>query len=64
MAEVTFATVEEYFDLKDLFLTKDQKEFTQMITFSVSDNEDSSNVIKFIIAMSEVNPLYTVTILR
>lgn len=62
MVEVTFATVEEYFGLKDLFL--DQKEFTQMITFSVSDNEDSSNVIKFIIAMSEVNPLYTVRILK
>lgn len=45
-------------------ITKNEKEFTQMITFSVSDNEDSSNIVQFIIAVSEVNPLYAVRILK
>ena len=35
-----------------------------MITFSVSDNEDLSNIVQFIIAVSEINPLYTVRILK
>lgn len=64
MAEVMFAITERYFGRKELFLDKNEKEFTQMITFSVSDNEDSSNIVKFIIAVSEVNPLYAVRILK
>lgn len=64
MAEVMFAITERYFGRKELFLDKNEKEFTQMITFSVSDNEDSSNIVQFIIAVSEVNPLYTVRILK
>lgn len=64
MAEVMFTITERYFGRKELFLDKNEKEFTQMITFSVSDNEDSSNIVKFIIAVSEVNPLYAVRILK
>ena len=64
IAEVMFAITERYFGRKELFLDKNEKEFTQMITFSVSDNEDSSNIVKFIIAVSEVNPLYAVRILK
>lgn len=64
MAEVMFAITERYFGRKELFLDKNEKEFTQMITFSVSDNEDSSNIVQFIIAVSGVNPLYTVRILK
>lgn len=64
MAEVMFAITERYFGRKELFLDKNEKEFTQMITFSVSDNEDSSNIVQFIIAVSEVNPLYAVRILK
>lgn len=64
MAEVMFTITEKYFGRKELFLDKNEKEFTQMITFSVSDNEDSSNIVKFIIAVSEVNPLYAVRILK
>lgn len=64
MAEVMFTITEKYFGRKELFLDKNEKEFTQMITFSVSDNEDSSNIVQFIIAVSGVNPLYTVRILK
>ena len=64
MVEVMFAITERYFGRKELFLDKNEKEFTQMITFSVSDNEDSSNIVQFIIAVSGVNPLYTVRILK
>lgn len=64
MAEVMFAITEKYFGKRKLFLDKNEKEFTQMITFSVSDNEDSSNIVQFIIAVSEVNPLYAVRILK
>lgn len=64
MAEVMFAITERYFGRKELFLDKNEKEFTQMITFSVSDNEDSSNIVQFIIAVSGVNPLYAVRILK
>lgn len=64
MVEVIDAIVETYFGERELFLNKNEKEFTQMITFSVSDNEDSLNIVQFIIAVSEVNPLYTVRILK
>ena len=64
MVEVMFAITEKYFGRKELFLDKNEKEFTQMITFSVSDNEDSSNIVQFIIEVSEINPLYTVRILK
>ena len=64
MVEVMFAITERYFGRKELFLDKNEKEFTQMITFSVSDNEDSFNIVQFIIAVSEVNPLYAVRILK
>ena len=64
MAEVMFTITEKYFGNRELFLDKNEKEFTQMITFSVSDNEDSSNIVQFIIAVSEVNPLYAVRILK
>lgn len=64
MAEVMLAITERYFGRKELFLDKNEKEFTQMITFSVSDNEDSSNIVQFIIAASEINLLYTVRILK
>ena len=64
MAEVMFTITEKYFGKRKLFLDKNEKEFTQMITFSVSDNEDSSNIVQFIIAVSEVNPLYAVRILK
>ena len=64
MVEVMFAITEKYFGKRKLFLDKNEKEFTQMITFSVSDNEDSSNIVQFIIAASEINPLYTVRILK
>lgn len=39
MVEVMFAITEKYFGKRKLFLDKNEKEFTQMITFSVSDNE-------------------------
>ena len=64
MAEVMFTITEKYFGRKELFLDKNEKEFTQMITFSVSDNEDSSNIVQFITEVSEINPLYTVRILK
>ena len=64
MVEVMFAITEKYFGNRELFLDKNEKEFTQMITFSVSDNEDSSNIVQFIIEVSEINPLYTVRILK
>lgn len=64
MAEVMFTITEKYFGRKELFLDKNEKKFTQMITFSVSDNEDSSNIVQFIIEVSEINPLYTVRILK
>ena len=64
MVEVMFAITEKYFGNRELFLDKNEKEFTQMITFSGSDNEDSSNIVQFIIEVSEINPLYTVRILK
>ena len=64
MVELMFAITEKYFGKRKLFLDKNEKEFTQMITFSVSDNEDSSNIVQFIIAVSGVNPLYTVRMLK
>ena len=64
MVELMFAITEKYFGKRKLFLDKNEKEFTQMITFSVSDNEDSSNIVQFIIEVSEINPLYTVRILK
>lgn len=64
MADVMFAITEKYFGKRGLFLDKNEKEFTQMITFSVSDQEDSSNILDFIIAVSKVNPLYAVRILK
>lgn len=64
MIEVLFAITEKYFGKRELFLDKNEKEFIQMITFSVSDNEDSSNIVQFIIVVSEVNPLYAVRILK
>lgn len=64
MVEVMFAITEKYFGKRKLFLDKNEKEFTQMIIFLVSDNEDSSNIVQFIIEVSEINPLYTVRILK
>ena len=64
MVEVMSAIIEKNFGKRELFLDKNEKEFTQMITFWVSDNEDSSNIVQFIIAVSEINPLYTVRILK
>lgn len=64
MIEVMFAITEKYFGKRELFLDKNEKEFTQIITFSISDNENSSNIVQFIIAVSEVNPLYAVRILK
>ena len=64
MVEVMFAIIDRYIGEREIFLDKNKKEFTQMITFSVSDNEDSSNIVQFIIAVSEVNPLYAVRILK
>lgn len=64
MVEVMFAITEKYFGKRELLLDKNEKEFTQMITFSVSDNEDSANIVQFIIEVSEVNPLYAVRILK
>ena len=64
MIEVMSAIIEKKFGDREMFLDKNKKEFTQMITFLVSDNEDSSNIVQFIIAVSEINPLYTVRILK
>lgn len=64
MVEVMSAIIKKNFGKRELFLDKNEKEFTQMITFGVSDNEDSSNIVQFIIAVSEINPLYTVRILK
>lgn len=64
MIEVMSAIIEKKFGDREMFLDKNKKEFTQMITFLVSDNEDSSNIVQFIIAVSEVNPLYAVRILK
>ena len=64
MIEVMSAIIEKKFGDREMFLDKNKKEFTQMITFSVSDNEDSSNIVQFIIEVSEINPLYTVRILK
>ena len=64
MVEVMSAIIEKKFGNRELFLDKNEKEFTQMITFSIFDNEDSSNIVQFIIAVSEVNPLYAVRILK
>lgn len=64
MIEVMSAIIEKKFGDREMFLDKDKKEFTQMITFLVSDNEDSSNIVQFIIEVSEINPLYTVRILK
>ena len=41
-----------------MFLDKNKKEFTKMITFLVS------NIVQFINELSEINPLYTVRILK
>ena len=64
MVEVMFAITEEYFGKRELFLDMNEKEFTQMITFSVSDQEDSSKILQFVITVSKVNPLSTVRILK
>ena len=64
MIEVMSAIIEKKFGDIEMFLDKNKKEFTQMITFLVSDNEDSSNIVQFIIEVSEINPLYTVRILK
>mgnify|MGYP000466609121 CR=1 len=64
MIEVMSAIIEKKFGDREMFLDKSKKEFTQMITFLVSDNEDSSNIVQFIIEVSEINPLYTVRILK
>ncbi len=64
MIEVMTAIIEKKFGDREMFLDKNKKEFTQMITFLVSDNEDSSNIVQFIIAVSEVNPVYAVRILK
>lgn len=64
MIEVISAIIEKKFGDREMFLDKNKKEFTQMITFLVSDNEDSSNIVQFIIEVSEINPLYTVRILK
>lgn len=64
MIEVMSAIIEKKFGDREMFLDKNKKEFTQMITFLVSDNEDSSNIVQFIIAVSEVNPVYAVRILK
>ena len=64
MIEVMSAIIEKKFGDREMFLDKSKKEFTQMITFLVSDNEDSSNIVQFIIEVSEINPFYTVRILK
>lgn len=64
MIEVMTAIIEKKFGDREMFLDKNKKEFTQMITFLVSDNEDSSNIVQFIIVVSEVNPVYAVRILK
>ena len=64
MIEVMSAIIEKKFGDREMFLDKNKKEFTQMITFLVSDNEDSSNIVQFIIEVLEINPLYAVRILK
>lgn len=63
MIEVMFTITEKYFGKRDLFLEKNEKDLTPMITFLVDDNENPQNIIKFILEVSEVNPLYSVRIL-
>ena len=55
---------ENYFEEMQMFIEKDEREFTEMITFALQEDEDLSKIFKFITKVSEINPLYAVRILR
>ncbi len=64
MAEIILMLVHEYFgeDTKVYVQSKSEEQFTQMVAFDVSPSEEPSNIIKFIVDISAINPLYAVKI--
>ena len=64
MAEIILMLVHKYFgeDTKVYVQSKSEEQFTQMVAFDVSSDEESSNIIEFIVDISAINPLYAVKI--
>lgn len=64
MAQITLLLVHEYFGEKTLVYIqpKHEEQFTQMVTIDVPSSENPENIIKFIVRISTINPLYAVKI--
>lgn len=62
MSESIMTLIKKYFREKEVFLEKNEEEFTEMITFS-PDINDNSKIIEFVAEVSKINPLYAVRLL-
>ena len=61
MAMVIASITERFFGEKQIVFAKNKKEFTEILTFEIEDNEEKQAVM-FIQEVSRVNPLYAVRI--
>ena len=64
MAQITLMLVHRHFgeETKVYIQPKRDEQFTQMLTFDLYPTEEPSNIIKFIVDISTINPLYAVKI--
>ncbi len=64
MAQVTIMLVHEYFGEKTkVYIQPKKEELTQAIAFNIPSSEEPDKIIKFIVRISTINPLYAVKIL-
>ena len=61
MAMVIASITEKFFGEKEMFIDKNEQEFTEILTFEIEGNEEEQ-VVMFIQEVSKVNPLYAVRI--
>ena len=66
MAEIMLILVHKYFgeDTRVYVQPQSEEQFTQMVTFDVSSDEEPDNIIKFVVDVSTINPLYAVKIFK
>ena len=61
MAMVIASITEKFFGEKEMFIDKNEQEFTEILNFEIEDNEEEQ-LVMFIKEVSRVNPLYAVRI--
>ncbi len=62
MAMVIAGITEDFFGKKEIFIDKNEEDFTEMLTFFVIENIEEQKIVPFIKEVSRKNPLYAVRI--